>query len=66
MDQSHRGHDAIARDLHSHLSSEGEECHEVHCTEHGTPDVKYSRGPVSRARVGFSPPCNVTTLILIM
>jgi len=53
MDQSLRGHDAIARDLHSTLAAEGEECHEVDCTEHGGHDVKYSRGPVSRARVSL-------------
>ncbi|KAF8211253.1 hypothetical protein K438DRAFT_1806976 [Mycena galopus ATCC 62051] len=51
MDQSHRGHDAIVRDLHSKLSAEGEECHDVYCTEHGGHDVKYDFGPVSRARV---------------
>ncbi|KIM74883.1 hypothetical protein PILCRDRAFT_14056 [Piloderma croceum F 1598] len=51
MDQSHRGHDAIVRDLHSKLAAEGEECHEVDCTEHGGHDVKYARGPISRARV---------------
>jgi hypothetical protein len=51
MDQSHRGHDAIVGDLHSKLAAEGEECHEVDCTEHGGPDVEYTRGPVSRARV---------------
>jgi hypothetical protein len=51
MDQSYRGHDAIVSDLHSKLAAEGEECHEVDCTEHGGHDVKYSLGPVSRARV---------------
>ncbi|KAJ6592159.1 hypothetical protein DFH09DRAFT_1025102 [Mycena vulgaris] len=51
MDESHRGHDAIVDDLHSKLSAEGEECHEVYCTEHGGHDVKYDLGPVSRARV---------------
>lgn len=53
MDQSHRGHDAIVGDLHSKLAAEGEECHEVDCTEHGGPDVEYTRGPVSRARVSL-------------
>ena len=53
MDQSHRGHDAIVGDLHLKLAAEGEECHEVDCTEHGGHDVKYARGPVSRARVSF-------------
>ena len=53
MDQSHRGHDAIVGDLHSKLAAEGEECHEVDCIEHGGHDVKYARGPISRARVSL-------------
>jgi hypothetical protein len=66
MDQSHRGHDAIVEDLHSKLAAEGEECHEVDCTEHGGHDVKYARGPVSRDRVSlFLPPYRLTTLNLI-
>jgi hypothetical protein len=51
MDRSHLGHDAIARDMHSKLAAEGEVCHEVDCAEHGGSDVRYSRGPISRARV---------------
>lgn len=50
-DESHRGHAALASAMHSKLSSDGEKCHEVTCTEHGGHDVKYHLGPVSRARV---------------
>jgi hypothetical protein len=50
-DKSDHGHDAIASAMHSKLSSEGEECHELSCTSHGGHDIKYHAGPVSRARV---------------
>ncbi|KAJ7252342.1 hypothetical protein B0H12DRAFT_1117881 [Mycena haematopus] len=50
-DESYRGHDALVDALHSTLSAQGEECHEVSCTEHGGHDIQYHRGPVSRARV---------------
>jgi hypothetical protein len=46
MDQSRRGHDSIVADMHSKLSAEGEQCHDVYCTEHGGSDVRYSLGPV--------------------
>ncbi|KAJ6476998.1 hypothetical protein C8R45DRAFT_1008530 [Mycena sanguinolenta] len=51
VDRSDRGHDKIVDDMHSRLSAERAECHEVTCTEHGGHDVKYHRGPVTRARV---------------
>ncbi|KAJ7067431.1 hypothetical protein C8F01DRAFT_1121293 [Mycena amicta] len=46
-----RGHEDLVSDMHAKLSSEGEHCHEVVCTEHGGHDVKYHSAPVSRARV---------------
>ncbi|KIM38811.1 hypothetical protein M413DRAFT_447521 [Hebeloma cylindrosporum] len=51
LDQASRGQDAIARDLHSKLAAEGEQCHEISCNEHDGHDIQYSLGPVSLARV---------------
>ncbi|KAF7329949.1 VWFA domain-containing protein [Mycena kentingensis (nom. inval.)] len=50
-DKADHGHGAIATAIHSKLSSEGEECHELSCSSHGGHDIKYHSGPVSRARV---------------
>ncbi|KAJ7575962.1 hypothetical protein C8J56DRAFT_1032208 [Mycena floridula] len=51
MDNAHRGHDSIAEEMHSHLSSEGEMCHDISCAKHGGSDFTYSVEPISRARV---------------
>ncbi|KAJ7880520.1 hypothetical protein B0H14DRAFT_3858029 [Mycena olivaceomarginata] len=51
MDASDHGHDALVDALHSKLTADGEECHEVVCTEHGGHDIQYHLAPVSRARV---------------
>jgi len=48
---SDRGHASLVADMHAKLSAEGEQCHEVACTEHGGHDVKYHTAPITRARV---------------
>ncbi|KAJ7199189.1 hypothetical protein GGX14DRAFT_468239 [Mycena pura] len=47
--ESYRGRSALVDTLHSKLSAEGEQCHELHCTDDH--NVSYSHGPISRARV---------------